>query len=329
MIWLSWRQFRAQAAVIGLILAVIAAALVLARLHLTAGAAGAAGAAGGFRGLSAKSWHLLQLLGTFLVAVPALLGAFCGAPLIARELEAGTQQLAWTQSVTRTRWLAVRMSLVGLAAVAGTEIFALLLTWAARPGDAINKNLFGLGLFGERGIVPAGYAAFAFALGVAAGVIIRRTIPAIVLTLAVFTGFRMLFSIVIRPRLITPVRAVSALNVHTAGIGISNRAGSPGSDTVTIFPDSVRPGDWVYSTHLSDAAGHPASDHVTPAPAACVHYGYRLCTQALSRLHLHQLVTYQPASRFWAFQGLETAIFAALAVALAGLSFWWVRRRLS
>jgi ABC-type transport system involved in multi-copper enzyme maturation permease subunit len=318
MIWLSWRQFRAQAAVIGLLLAAIAVTLVLARLNLSRPIAG---------GPSGE--HVVQLLGTALVVVPALLGAFCGAPLVARELEAGTQQLAWTQSVTRTRWLAVRMCLVGLATVAGTEIFALLLSWAARPGDALNKNLFGMGLFGERGIVPAGYAAFAFALGVAAGVIIRRTIPAIVLTLGVFTGFRLLFSILIRPRLITPVRAVSLLNVHAAGIEMDNRPGSPGAHTVTVFPYSVRPGAWVYSTQLSDAAGHPVSDHITPAPAACQHDKFRLCTEALSRLHLHQVVTYQPASRFWAFQGLETAIFAALALALAGLCFWWVRRRLS
>ncbi|HEY2550780.1 MAG TPA: ABC transporter permease [Streptosporangiaceae bacterium] len=323
MIWLSWRQFRAQAAVIGLLVAAVAVTLVLAHLKLSRPAAGS------LHIESTESWHVLQLLGTALVAVPALLGAFCGAPLIARELEAGTQQLAWTQSVTRNRWLAVRMCVVGLASVAATEIFALLLSWAARPADAINKNLFGLGVFGERGIVPAGYAAFAFALGVAAGVIIRRTIPAVALTLGVFIGFRMLFSIVIRPLLIAPVRAVSSLNARAAGLGISNRPGSPGLHAVTVIPQSVRPGDWVYSTQLADAAGHPISNHISPVPAACQRVEFQRCMSALSRLHLHQVVTYQPASRFWAFQGLETAIFVALALALAGLTFWLVRRRLS
>jgi hypothetical protein len=43
----------------------------------------------------------------------------------------------------------------------------------------------------------------------------------------------------------------------------------------------------------------------------------------------HEVVTYQPASRFWAFQGMETALFVVLAALLAGLCFWWVRRRLS
>lgn len=323
MIWLSWRQFRAQAAVVGLFLAAIAVTLVLARVHLSQPAAGRLGNIFG-----GDSWHVVQLLGTALVAVPALLGAFCGAPLIARELDAGTYQLAWTQSVTRTRWLAVRMCVIGLVSVAATEIFALLLTWAAQPGDAINRNLFGIGVFGERGIVPAGYAAFAFALGVAAGVTIRRTIPAIALTLGVFTGFRMLFSVLIRPRLIPPVRAVSAVNVRAATIEIQNAPGSTGAHAVTVIPYAARPGDWVYSTQLSDAAGHPVSEHLNP-PAACVHpQHFGSCVAALSRLHLHQLVSYQPTSRYWAFQGLETAIFTALALALAGLSFWWVRRRL-
>ena len=61
---------------------------------------------------------LRDLLGPLMLAVPALLGIFWGAPLVARELETGTYRLAWTQSVTRTRWLAVKVALVGLASVA-------------------------------------------------------------------------------------------------------------------------------------------------------------------------------------------------------------------
>ncbi len=49
--------------------------------------------------------------------------------------------------------------------------------------------------------------------------------------------------------------------------------------------------------------------------------------QRVSRLHLPQLVIYQPAYRYRAFQWYETAIFHALSLALAGFCFWWVRRR--
>ena len=41
--------------------------------------------------------------------MPALIGAFWGAPLITREFEAGTFRLAWNQSVTRARWLAIKL----------------------------------------------------------------------------------------------------------------------------------------------------------------------------------------------------------------------------
>jgi hypothetical protein len=42
----------------------------------------------------------------------------------------------------------------------------------------------------------------------------------------------------------------------------------------------------------------------------------------------HQVVTYQPASRYWTFQWMETGLFVTLALLLAGGSVWWVRRRL-
>jgi hypothetical protein len=43
----------------------------------------------------------------------------------------------------------------------------------------------------------------------------------------------------------------------------------------------------------------------------------------------HQVVAYQPANRFWAFQTYETLLFVAASAALAGFCVWWVRRRLS
>jgi len=38
-------------------------------------------------------------------------------------------------------------------------------------------------------------------------------------------------------------------------------------------------------------------------------------------------LTYQPASRFWAFQAIEAGIFMILAAALLGVTFWVVKRR--
>ena len=73
-------------------------------------------------------------------------------------------------------------------------------------------------------------------------------------------------------------------------------------------------------------AGH---EFISPAPAACEKStgSFSECTAALGRLGLRQVVTYQPASRYWAFQGYETAIFVVLALALGGCCAWQIRRR--
>ena len=110
--------------------------------------------------------NLTQLL---VIAAPGLIGIFWGAPLIARELETGTDQVAWNQSVTRTRWLAVKLTGVGLAAIAAAAVLSYLLTWWAGPLDHINGSRFAAVTFASRDIVPLAYAAFAFALGTTAG----------------------------------------------------------------------------------------------------------------------------------------------------------------
>ena len=70
-----------------------------------------------------------------LIVAPAIIGIFWGAPLVTRELEAGTFRLAWNQSVTRTRWLAVKLGLTGLAAMATAGLLSLMITWWASPID--------------------------------------------------------------------------------------------------------------------------------------------------------------------------------------------------
>jgi ABC-type transport system involved in multi-copper enzyme maturation permease subunit len=153
--------------------------------------------------LSSYRWMQVAAPAVLLV-LPALIGAFWGAPLIARELETGTFRLAWTQSVTRQRWLAVKLGLTGLASMAVAGLLSLILTWWFSPIDRVQRNPLTPAMFGVRGITPIGYAAFAFALGVTAGVLIRRTVPAMAATIVVFTGVRLAFSLWVRPCLIAP-----------------------------------------------------------------------------------------------------------------------------
>jgi hypothetical protein len=185
--------------------------------------------------------HLLQDLGTVLVVVPGLIGLFWGAPLAARELETGTYQLAWTQGVTRKRWLAVKLSLVGLASVAVAGLFSLMMTWWSSPIDRVNADRFAL--FDQRGVVPLGYAAFAFALGVCAGLVLRRTVPAMAVTVAVFVGVRLTVTNWVRPYLLAPSHLVAGLKAPSGnGLG-SGALAAPQAN------------DWVISDQVINAAG--------------------------------------------------------------------------
>jgi len=147
MTWLTWRQFRAQAIVAAAALAVVAIALAVTGPHL-AGLYASNGLAtcqahGNCETLktsfmdqvksSTPDGRLFALGIGLLLAAPALVGVFWGAPLVTREIEAGTFRLAWTQSVTRARWLAVKLGLIGLASMAAVGLLSLMVGWWASP----------------------------------------------------------------------------------------------------------------------------------------------------------------------------------------------------
>jgi len=178
------------------------------------------------------------------------------------------------------------------------------------------------GMFNLRDITPVGYAAFAFALGVTAGMLIRRTVPAMAITLAVFAAAQVVMGLYLRPHLITPVHTTSPLNIAAL-----QETGVTGNGRLQVVEPAKIPGAWVYSSQIVTPAGHLASSE--PATRPCTTGSGQACDAYIARLHLRQSVTYQPASRYWAFQWYETAIFLGLAVILAGVCFWRIRRRRS
>src|SRR5450631_1236738 len=262
--------------------------------------------------------------GVLLIA-PGLSGIFWGAPLVTRELEAGTFRLVWNQSVTRTRWMAVKLALTGLAAMATAGLLSLMITWWASPIDRTGGfpagmsqlSRFSAVVFPVRGIIPVGYAAFAFALGVTAGVLIRRILPAMAITLAVFAAVQIIMPGWVRPRLIPPASATAAVNVNLND-AIVTHSGE------MIMPVTNLPGAWIISNQTIATSGHV---FILPNTGPCAGGSTQACNAWLPTQHLRRVITYQPASRFWAFQSYETAIFLALAFALAGFCIWWIRHR--
>jgi hypothetical protein len=345
-IWLTWRQFRVQALTAVAALATFAVLLAatgphLASLYATSGIAGCHGDSCGQLAsnflslLGAGLYPVVDLLGIAgIVLAPAVIGIFWGAPLIAREFETGTFRMAWTQSITRTRWLASKLALPGLAAMAVTEALSLMHTWWAAPiGHAarlatdssfpLGMGPFSLLAFDAHGTAPLGYAAFAFALGVTTGVLIRRAVPAMAITLAIFAAVQVAMPLGLRAHLFPADHTTAAIGSFSS---LPTRI-SPATFGFTVEHLPSQPGAWILSSGAVNAAGQP----VSTIPAACRRAAASGSPDLPSCLTSHGIriaVTYQPASRYWSIQLTETAIYLALALALGGYCFWRLGRRL-
>ena len=336
MLWLTWRQFRTQAIVASGVL--VAAAILFyftgQNMYRMFDSSGIVTCHGADACSAAQSVFLDRVKGDTLYPIlyfvgigglylaPAAMGMFWGAPLITRELEAGTFRLTWNQSTTRTRWLAVKLAVVALGAMAAEGLAGWLLTWWSGPIDRADAlpgytpqaipNRFNPLIFGARDVLPVGCAAFALVLGVTIGLLIRRTLPAMAVTFAVFVAALVMLPMNVWPRLAAPEHTITALRTNG---GPGTRYEQEGKD-MTVSTAVNIPGAWVISTQTVDPAGHPFTGPVTPACAAA-NSTPQACFASIDRLNLRQVVTYQPASRYWRFQWSETAVYLMLAGALA------------
>jgi len=370
MIWLTWRQFRAQAITAAAALVAFAILLATTESHLssmydssgllTCHGGACAGLAsqfldqlssggGSFLIPAGSTYMILYFLSVLVILVaPAITGVFWGAPLIARELEAGTFRLTWNQSITRTRWLAVKLALIGAAAMAVTEAFSLIQAWWAAPiGKAVglgggssifSEGRFGWFVFPTHGITPLGYAAFGFALGVTAGLVIRRSIPAMAVTLAVFAAVQFITPLWIRPHLFPTSRTVTSIAAASANVSI--KANPRLAFTASVVPG--QPGAWIMSSEGVNAAGQPvrtipvSCDQAVlgalgshKGPAAGVPGASAALNNCVASHGIRVAESYQPASHYWPLQFAETGSFLILALALAWYCFWRLNRRRS
>lgn len=344
MIWLTWRQFRLQAIVVYAALAALAAALALTGGQLFAAYHDSAATFLDQIGADRSDRTLYGVGAAVGYVVPAVIGAFWGAPMVARELEAGTHRLVWSQSITRNRWLLTKLGLGMLGAVVAGAVAGLAMTWWSRPidsavnaGHPANGSIFELArigpeMFGSRGIAPIGYAAFAFALGVAAGAIVRRTVPAMAVTLAVYVVIQIVMPTLVRPHLVEPVEQlvpITAENLH----GLMGQGPDGPIEALEVGFDS--PGSWQLSGETVDASG-TAIDTIPswitnclPGPGkqnGAVGDSRQACFDRLADEGYRQRVTYQPASHYWALQWREAGVMLTGALLLGALAFWRVKR---
>jgi hypothetical protein len=319
MSWLTWRQHRLQALSTGGVLALIGIFMGLTGAHMSSVfhdsglahclASRSHGDCGDLESAFESRFSVLRQIGPLLLVLPLLLGFFWGAPLLARELEHGTHRLVWTQGVGRLRWLTAKLVfVVGFSALVAVA-YAAVVSWWAGPLNSSTGDRFQPGNFDQQGLVPIGYAFFAVALGIAAGAVMRKTLAAMAVTLGGFVAVRLVVAAVLRRHFVTPVT--------------ERYRPLPGTDT-------IHAGAWVLSQKTSDGQGRSVGPFEV---AQACGKGPGATVQAVDRcIRAHGFVNvdvFQPASRFWLFQGIETAIFFGLALALVGFTVWWVRDRIS
>ncbi|TVZ06707.1 hypothetical protein EAS64_04880 [Trebonia kvetii] len=262
--------------------------------------------------------------GIILQALPALIGAFIGAPLLAREMETGTFRYAWTQGFGRWRWSLAKLASLAVAVTVPALLFGLLLSWYYQPYFATRNDSLGLiemtqffpGLFDLHGVAFAAWTLAAFAIGALAGMLIRRVVPAIAATLAVYAGLAFAAGAFLREHYLTPL-VTSDLNL-------------PGS--AWVLGQWWTKGGVTLSSATMYQVINSAWEQVNPpapgAAGAAGKYGdYLSVLRYLTGHGYTQWTRYQPGSRFWPFQWIESGWLLALSVLLIAGCVWLVRRR--
>jgi hypothetical protein len=314
--WVTWRQHRLTLAGVAALLGAISLYLLIMGLKIRSAypsvaachPASSAGCEQIAKWFTASYYSPAQTLTGLLQVVPVLIGVFAGAPLLGRELESGTFRFAWTQGCGRLRWSVTKLALLAAVLTAAAWAFSLLFDWYYHPFFAEGSDgVLAPQLFDLRGVAYAAWTLAAFAIGAFAGVLIRRTVPAMAASLAAWTGLDLATALFLRKHYEAPLIAKGA----NPGLGNA----------------------WVMSQWFTGPDGQQVSQNtiravMQQAPASV--QGARdagVPVAWLAQHHYTQWWAYQPQSRFWHFQLIEGGWLLALALLLGAATIWLVRRR--
>ena len=314
--WVTWRQHRAALAGVAVLLGGLAVYLLITGLKIhgdyqavvschPAGSAACEVAGRPFAGDHQTAGYVVFIM----MLIPALVGVFVGAPLLARELETGTFRFAWTQGCGRLRWAAAKLTLLAIAVTAAAGAFSLLFSWYYQPFFTEKfDGVLAPQLFVLRGVQYPAWTLLAFAIGAIAGVLIRRTVPAMAASLAVWAGLALGTPLFLRKHYQPPL--------------VLKGNGPSYNNPPWVF------GQWYIGPHGAVASQQTIRNVVAHAPASVRNpVNPNAATAYLSAHHYTQWWTYQPESRFWHFQLIEGGWLLALSLILLAATVWLVRRR--
>lgn len=320
MIWVAWRQQRLQLLITALLIAAVGAVMLFYRFDAVSfmqdrGIAGCLriGAdpcsRSAMAALSSEYETYVSSIPMVLLCLPVLLGMFAGAPLFAGEFEQGTHVFGLTQSVSRRRWLATKLLVGGGPVAVLMLVLGLVGVWALKPLNHVTRGPMMTPGFETQGLVPAAYTLLAFAIGVAAGLLLRNTLAAMAITLGLYLLVLVVLGGGARPHYLAAERITGTVAQST---GESERGG-----TSWIPDDAWRVGSTYYDSTGRQVSFNPSGCDGTETIQSC------LSKQGVAR----QSADYHPSSQFWAFQVAESTVFLALSTALLGLGAWSLRRR--
>jgi len=279
------------------------------------------------------TWQVTEI-NVVLLAIPCVLGALLGAPLVAGEYDDRTNRLAWTQGIGRTRWYLTKWMAVGIpllvvviALAFGTHLWSFHVLGATQAsgnwGTFSDEGRMQPGVFPASGVVPVAYALFAFALGATLGALVRRTTWAVVGTVVLYGLALLVMTTTIRPLLAPQLTVPQPENLSTA-----NGRLLYGPEYGTANANQTEP--WYLGSGYVFAAGyHPPA--ASPSPEAIANHCEATTVgnatlACIIAAHLVYADTYQPTANYWTLQWRESAIYLAGTVLLLALGLWAVRR---